>query len=107
MCNGKCISTQIPCDGKCFDGYWKCPNEELCVPMDMVCNRIDLENNRNISQCKDNAQFSREVCEDSSLFNKTKCVSGYSKCSGNLRIKIFFLKNCCCNCCCHCCWSCV
>ena len=83
MCNDKCVSTQLPCNGKCFDSFWKCPNEELCIPLDNVCNRIDIINIRGMKRCKDNSQFTKEVCEDPSLFKKTICTLGNTKCLGN------------------------
>ncbi len=88
MCNDKCVSTQLPCHGKCFDGFWKCPNEELCVPFDSVCNRIDIYNTRGLMRCQNYAQLTKEVCEDSSLFNNTKCVGGNRKCLGKILIMI-------------------
>jgi hypothetical protein len=106
MCNGKCQSLNLPCNGTCpgfmsvkrnrivpgypdhyTDRFWKCPFEDKCISAFQLCNQIKLDHLDKVGDvtCKNGIHKSRLVCDNPDQFdviiNCTK--NGMVQCPGN------------------------
>jgi hypothetical protein len=90
MCNGKCQSVNLPCNGTCSgfiedELFWKCPFEtNKCISNYLLCNRIDKGYSSDL-KCENNIQKSRLVCDNPNKFDVILNCTGRNsvQCPGN------------------------
>jgi len=111
QCDNECIPWEMPCHGKCLsdqygiithshtgqfnnkseitahETYWKCPYDERCVSSFKFCSSFNFpnENVAALISCPDNAEVSRNVCEQPLKYNiSLNCNErGLFKCTGH------------------------